>query len=330
MKYRYCTILFLTLSYQVTIAGPLAEKAGVDLAKQPTRWQSVKKGLKKIFKLGTKQFPGAEAAVSLMGLGDGLEEKVDRIEEKQATSLDRLSKLAKEALRTKEKVEELYYFQKRSQARAQALAQQLRRGKCSKFLGALLEEGLQIPINPGRYIPDTPYTRKLIENLELDLSLEKDVLGQGDYFLRDTRAALLSSGLHQKNPDQFAREYQKAAAYERELQKALKAKEQVKIKIYKEEIARLAQALVLLEQAKTKPGLTVGDVVQLELAIDAKRKAIRELNEQVTQGIQEGLALSTEQKEALARYQAHRDLAIMEQYMIEDRKRIKEKYRHWW
>ena len=194
----------------------------------------------------------------------------------------------------------------------------------------MLEGILEIPVNPGRYIPHTPYTSKLIDNIALDLSVEKEVLGQGDYCLEDTRASLLSSGLLSTHPAQFAKDYQKALAYEKELAKALRAKEHSKLKIYKEEISLLWQEVGLLEQAKVKPGLTVGDVAQLELAIEAKKKTIRELNEQISQGLQAGLCLSADQQATLSSYQVQQDLAIMEQYRQADQQRIKAKYRSWW
>lgn len=97
----------------------------------------------------------------------------------------------------------MYYFKKRSQDQATFLAKGLKKGSFKKFLGALVENGLQIPINPAEYIPNIPSFKNLKQSLELDLSLEKNVLGQGKHLLSNTRASMLSSNLLQTSPKQF-------------------------------------------------------------------------------------------------------------------------------
>ncbi|NEJ84083.1 hypothetical protein GR268_47480, partial [Rhizobium leguminosarum] len=136
------------------------------------------------------------------------------IDKRQKTSLDRIREIAQEAIQTKKKVEEMYYFKKRSQDQAAFLAKGLQKGSFKKFLGALVENGLQIPINPAEYIPNTPSFSNLKHNLALDLSLEKNVLGQGKYLLSHTRASLLSSNFLQSSPKQFDKQYAQAEAYE--------------------------------------------------------------------------------------------------------------------
>jgi len=68
-----------------------------------------------------------------------LEHKVDRLGQGQRTGLDQLRALAKQAIKTKEKVEEMYYFTQQSIRIADDLRQNLQSGKGQNFLGALVE-----------------------------------------------------------------------------------------------------------------------------------------------------------------------------------------------
>ena len=84
----------------------------------------------------------------LLGIGGDLAEKVDRIEAKQATSLDQLQALARKALETKKKVEEMYYFKRQSQQRAEELAGGLKQHKPRKLygrFGSLSGEEVEVP-----------------------------------------------------------------------------------------------------------------------------------------------------------------------------------------
>ena len=130
-------------------------------------------------KSALKYIPGGEAVSDFLGIGGDLAEKVERIEAKQATSLDQLQALARKALETTKKVEELYYFQRQSQQRAEELAGGLKQRKPRKLLGVLLADTLGFPTNPAEYIPDTAPTRALKKNLEQDMSLERDLIQRG-------------------------------------------------------------------------------------------------------------------------------------------------------
>ena len=96
---------------------------------------------------------------------DRLENKVDHIKAVQNTGLDQLRELARKALQTKEKVEEMYYLGEQSKRMAEELMRSLQSGKPQDLLGALVEKWIGIPINPADYIPDTPHSRELKENL---------------------------------------------------------------------------------------------------------------------------------------------------------------------
>ena len=120
-----------------------------------------------------------------------IEDKIDHIKTKQRTGLDKLQDLARKSMKTKEKVEEMYYFKEQSKRRAEDLVKGLERSSPKNLLGALVEIWIGIPINPADYVPNTSYTRTLKKNLEWDLSADRGLIQQHDYLLQGTRAALL-------------------------------------------------------------------------------------------------------------------------------------------
>ena len=321
----YCSLLLSAPAY----AGPIADRLGIAVeepAKKP-KWQNF---LKKGAKSALKYIPGGETVSDLLGVGDDLEKKVDRIEEKQNTSLDQLQQLARKALDTKRKVEEMYYFKKQSQQRAEELAHGLKQSKPRKLLGVLLEDTLGFPINPAEYLPDTAPTRALQKNLENDMSLERDFIQQGRYLLHDTRAALAEQELDHQTPGQFTKAYQQAEDYEAQVLQALHAKRQATLKLYQEEIKRLEKEVALLEKAKEKKGLTVSDVMQIEQTIEMKRGVVRELHEKITQGMEQAMEPTEAQKEALLQKKMTSEAGALEAYFAKERQRIRQKYGHLW
>ena len=329
MRYRWY-ILYFFLGCHIAHAERISERLGIDVGDPSSKEQRIPTWLKKGLKIGLKWIPGGDVVGELVDLDGDLEAKVDRIEQKQTTALDHIRDIAKKALKTKDKVEEMYYFKKRSQRRAEEISERLKRSKKRKFLGALLEGYLGFPINPAAYLPDTEYTQRLKKNLELDLSLEQGLLQEGNYLLSDTRAALIESGLVGKPAVKFEQEYQQAVAYEQKMYEALLAKKNGTLKLYKEEIGRLEQELKFLEKAKAKKGLTVSDVMQIEQTIELKRGVIRELNEKITLGLEAGLGLTDAQQAKLMDYKAAKDTQALEAYLVNERKRRHARYEHLW
>ena len=260
-----------------------------------------------------------------------LEHKVDRLGQGQRTGLDQLRALAKQAIKTKEKVEEMYYFTQQSIRIADDLRQNLQSGKGQNFLGALVEIWTGISVNPADYIPETPSTKKLKENIAWDLSAESGLVRQYEYFLQGTRAALLAQpGLFDKGPEQFNRAYQEAVRYEQELIKALSAKEQATIILYTAEIEKLQAQIKVLEETQQQEGLTISDRMQIARTIDNKKQIIRELNEKVTEGIKDEMQPTTKQQETLDEKKAASDVKIMKHSHNTERARMHEKYGHLW
>ena len=260
-----------------------------------------------------------------------LEHKVDRIEQVQKTGLDQLRDLAKQTIKTKEKVEEMYYFTQQGIRIADDLRENLQSGKGQKLLGALVERWIGISVNPADYIPETPYSKQLKENLSWDLSAESGLVRQHEYFLQGTRAALLAQpDFFDKGPEQFNRAYQKAVRYEKELTKALSAKEQATIILYTAEIKKLQEEISVLEQTKQREGLTIGNLLQIEMAIDNKKHIIRELNEKITEGIWKKMQPTQEQQETLEQQKAAKDMESTSNFHSKERARMHKKYSHLW
>ena len=260
-----------------------------------------------------------------------LENKVNLIGQVQKTGLGQLRDLAKQAIKTKEKVEEIYYFTQQGIRIADDLRQNLQSGKGENFLGALVEKWIGISVNPADYIPETPLTKQLKENLAWDLSAESGLVRQHEYFLQGTRAALLAEpDFFDKGPEQFNRAYQKTVRYEQELTKALSAKEQATIILYTAEIKKLQEEISVLEQTKQREGLTIGDRMQIEMAIDNKKHIIRALNEKITEGIKEQMQPTEKQQRTLEQQKAANDVESMKNAHKKERARMHTKYGHLW
>ena len=179
-KSIFFTVAALCILCQGVFAAPrISERLGIKHASWRGRLRQ-----------GISLIPGGSRFCDLVGLKGKLESKVDHIGNRQDTSITELQKIAKRTIDSKRKIEEMYYFKKRSQDQAAALSSMLKRSKGRKFLGVILEEYLGIPVNPADYIPNIPQTAKLRKNLNTDLSLERDILRQSNFLLSDSRAAL--------------------------------------------------------------------------------------------------------------------------------------------
>ena len=275
-------------------------------------------------KAGLKWVPGGGYVASALDsvTGGGLEDKVDRIEQRQKTSIDHIRDIALKALDTKRKVEDMYYFKKRSQREAMYIAEGLRKGKKRKFLGAIIEDGLKVPINPAEYVPDIPPNKKLKENLDFDLSFEKSMIRSSNHLVSYTRSHVLSYDLIKTNPKRFEKEYGEAEEYEANLKKAIKAKKIATTKIYVEDIKRLEKELELLEDTKTRKGLTVGDVMLIEMAMDSKRREIRDLGDRIDAALLDDLKLSEEDAFKIGCYKAQKDGKEMLDAIEKDKQRM--------
>ena len=108
--------------------------------------------------------------------------------------------------------------------------------------------------------------KKLRDNSDTALPLEKKPTQRGDCFLRNVHITLTASGLYNKNLQLLIIKCGKAlSCYEQELGKVLSAQEQIIMKLYKEDIKTLARKIAILAMAD---GLAVGDATQIELATD--------------------------------------------------------------
>lgn len=327
--YLLIGLLFTSVSAQ---AGPLAERLGIQEAGTAKTEGWFKRVVGRGLQSGINYFvPGAgDTLGAMLGLGS-VEEKVDRIEEKQHTAMDKLQGLAKQALSTKRKVEEMYYYKKQAERNAQGMLRALKASAPRKFLGGLGEELLGIPLNPAEYLPETEYTKALKSNLAMDFSLEGGLVQQGSFLLQETRAALAGSeGLETQNPEEFHKAYSKAIAYEEQLEQALHAKEQVSLKYYQQEIKRLEKEMKVLEESKGQAGLTMGDALQIERTLEMKRSIARDLHEKVNAGLREELLMSDEQAATLLHKKQQSDLKALDDYFKEDRARVRRHYGHLW
>ncbi|MEM9417175.1 MAG: hypothetical protein AAF963_02370 [Bacteroidota bacterium] len=317
-------------------AGPLADKAGVTEAVREQATQQAEGWFKRKVGRGLQKglnylAPGAgDALGEMIGLGS-VEDKVERIEKKQDTAIGQIRGIAFQALATKKKLEQLYYYKKQAERNAKEMLRGIKDSDPRKFIGGFGEDMLGIPLNPAEYIPDTEYTRDLKANLAMDFSLERGLVQQGGFLLSETRAALASDeGLERQRPEEFNKAYQQAVTYEENLERALHAKEQATLKWHQQEIRRLESELKVLEASKGKPGLTMGDALQIERTVEMKRSIARDLHEKVNTGIREEMAMSDEQASRLLQKKQGSDVKALDDYFKHDRERVKRHYGHLW
>ena len=336
MTMKRKTLVLLLLTGSPALAGPLADKVGITEAVTGTARAKGEGWFKRVVGRGLQGglnyfIPGAGDTIgAMLGLGS-VEDKVDRIEEKQETAIDKIRGIAKQALDTKKKLEEVYYYKKRAELNAQEMMKALKASDPRKFLGGFGEDMLGIPLNPAEYIPETEYTKDLKANLAMDFSLERGLVQQGSFLLSETRAALAGDeGLEGQSPEEFYKAYGKAVTYEENLEQALHAKEQFTLKWYKHEIDRLESEMKVLESSKGQPGITMGDALQIERTLEMKRSIARDLNEKVNAGIRAEMAMSDEQAAKLLYKKQQSDLKALDDYFKDDRARVRRHYGHLW
>ncbi len=212
----------------------------------------------------------------------------------------------------------MYYFKENSQSIAQNISTQL------------VSEWTGFPVNPAEYIPNTEDTKELKNNLDIDLALRQDTFQQDTYFLHGTRAEIIENNLDSQPPTQFENNYEKAKKYEDKLEEAIQAKKQATLKVYKKDIERLQKEITHLEKQRTQKGLTVSDIMMIEMVIDNKRQQLRDLHEKISIGIATNLQLTTKQKQKLALSKIQRDEKALQEFIQKDKQEIQRKYGHLW
>jgi RNase H-fold protein (predicted Holliday junction resolvase) len=99
----------------------------------------------------------------------------------------------------------------------------------------------------------------------------------------------------------------------------MRAKGITTTKVYKAHKDHLEKQIEVLEQHQTEKGLTVGEVLQMEMVIDNKRRHIRELEQAIEKDIQQAMVLSDQDKIAAAAAQSQEDIRRLEAWLEEER-----------
>jgi hypothetical protein len=170
------------------------EKVGTEVEKVET--EVIEKGTSKVkSRVGSKVESGVRKGLKFLpfggeALGDllfgseaekSLEVQKEILETNQNT-LTQIRAMAKDALKLKRKIEEM----DRLRRRAIRLGQTFKKTSYAKMGLALSENALGISCNPGHYIPNTAYTRKLKRNLDFRCGREKQFFSSTKRFLKRT------------------------------------------------------------------------------------------------------------------------------------------------
>ncbi|MHB9146897.1 MAG: hypothetical protein ACYC2U_00270 [Candidatus Amoebophilus sp.] len=320
-KIIFSFFLLMAFGQSYGVIGDLAEE-GKDLLLEKGKGKFVqysKNGVRSVI----DKLPGGKFVTGLIfDSGESMEDRVERIDKNQKTSLAKIREISSKVLSSKRKIEEMWRYKAWAIGQGNTLAERLRNSKPRKLLGAAFENWLQIPINPAEYIPNVPYTQKLKTSLDYDLSFEEGTYKDARHLLSNTRSALLAANLGNTNPQAFKRKYQEAEDYDISLMQAMQAKEVTLIRIYKAEVEQLTSQIKTLEEKQTQKGLTIGEVMQIEMVIDNKRKQIRELNEKIDQAIKQATVLTHEQRIEVAARKAKENIDGLDKWMADERKRM--------
>ena len=303
-KFFTVVIIFTCIASNSALAtNTLAEKAGIDNLLE-TEDESF------FSKVRTK-VTAALSKVPVVGkfFSDTKDQKLNKIYKRQNRSIGAIRKIAHDAIDTKSRVEDIFYFKKQSIDTAQDIFESFKQAKAKKLLAVFAENALEIPVNPAEYIPQVnESTRKLSKNLELDLSLEKSFLRNSKFFLEDTKRDIIHHLSYKKSrPIDHGyglKQLQEAEDYENDLQKAIQAKKLARVKLYTSEVEQIRADIKNLRQIEknNKHKLTAGEMLQLQFLIDKKQERCHQLNEKIDQLLEDSLELTDKEKEEMAIY----------------------------
>ena len=171
---------------------------------------------------GLKFLPWGEVIGDLL-FGSEAEKSLEvqkEILETNQNTLSQIKVLAKDALTLKRKIEEM----DRRRRSAIRLGQSFRKMSYGNMALVLGEQVLEISCNPGDYIPNTSYTKKLKRNLNWRYGREKQIFHGTKRFLKSTRKAFSYKERSYKNTRSFHKQLVKATVYDRHVEEYVAAR----------------------------------------------------------------------------------------------------------
>lgn len=255
---------------------------------------------------------------------DNTDDKIDHIHERQTRSIAKIKNLSHNALDIKGRIEEIYFLKKRTFDTSKDIFNSIKNAQMGKLFASLSEKALGIPINPADYIPETNSTsRRIKENLNIDLSLEKGIVNDTHFLFRDSTRDLIYQLDKQKKylskNNRIQQEVTKAERYDNELLKAMHTKKLARAKLYNAEIAQLKEEIKNLKQLKDPSKLNAKEILQLEILIDQKQERCNNLNEKIDKVIEENLTPTQSEQDNLLVYSTTDDINYLLKNIVKNK-----------
>lgn len=324
-KYTLVLCLFLMSLPLPAYAGKIFERVKSRIKSSAGSKVNIGSKVKSGVKKGLGFIPGGGAMSNVLDefTGGTDSEKIDGI-------LEGMVDVSSDLMELKRLTENTYYAEVQARRRAANLAEGLRKGNMKKIFGAVVEETLNVPINPAEYIPNIPPTSQLKKNLDLEMDHERKLVRENGFYLTGSRRALLKSkpDLWKTDPKKFEEELKEAEKYDEELDEALRAQDMAMLKTLKSEQVRLQEENKQLAINLKKPGLKPNEVIQTKQAMSSNNKKIIDLNEEIRKTLKELKELNDKDKLKIAKFQAIRDRDKLNSFLRARRELIKHKYAH--
>jgi hypothetical protein len=204
------------------------------------------------------------------------------------------------------------------------------------FLGQL-ENASGFSLNPARYIPNTKYTKKLKRNMQYSCSKEKQTIGATNRFLRNTGklVGIKASRGEYKSLGELNKALEKAIQYDHTVNEytsssglvlADNLERSADVALFKDKngkkVSRIDEMEAMLNDKDSN--LTIGEKLQIELAIQSNALKAAELQDRARQLRQEASKMTKEEKQAIAAQQDRLALRDMLKYELKERRRKKE------
>lgn len=290
----------------------------------------IESGTRKVLKF----IPWGEAVGDLF-FGSEAEKSLEiqkEILETNQNTLSQIKVMAQDAMRLKRKIEEVDRLRRTSVR----LGQDFSKSSYSKMILALGDQVLGISCNPGDYIPNTSYTRKLKRNLDVKYGRERRFFRgsqqfiQGSrLFLKSSRKALSYKERHYPNTKAFQKKLVQATVYDRHVEEYVASRNLLLAQEHEEfadSLLKHNQGLETMLQDE-KANMSAAEVAQIQHIINKNVSKALFHKAKANALLQEASKDSKSDKEKLAALEEH---ALAHELIIKELEALRNREKPSW
>ena len=254
---------------------------------------------------------------------DRIEAKQTQTYGKQVVTLKALHDTLKQAKDMRDKIERFDAAAERSKKRAETLMKLLKEDK-KKVAATYFERAVGMPINPGYYVPNTKWSKKMKRNMDCDL-LGPKISWRERMVLSDSTSDVLRNMRTMPSlPENTADQLDASEAYNQAVLQALDAKSVVRAKRYQSELDRLAQEIAAYEKRRSSDEkISATELYALEQMLETKRMALNRLENLLDESLRKGLTPSKSDRDAFRKKHQRETYSQMIAFMNEEKKRMR-------